>query len=317
VWPDDAATGIYAEQVANALVSRGIAAVLVGGVGRYRRTARPRPDANIVRLDHFCGQRGDLIRTAMEYYSLSGAFRRYIEQYVNSGDVVIVGSFPPTTIHLARRIHGRGATAIYWLQDYYPELIRAIWNYPRPLRRLGHRIFNRQLREWDFVVKCAGNLAYDGRNSKVIRNWPSFDLGPPQPMMPKTALYFGGLGYAHSLPLLIKACEKLRGEGYSVTVRGDGPGFRKLPPWIFREAPVVDLTRLVKSYWEAEVHLVAADPRIQGALFPSKFWNSLATGRRIVSTGFEGAMADELHTARASPYQTHLGMWGDLVASLV
>lgn len=317
VWPDDAATGLYAEQVAQTLVARGLPVVLVGGVGRYRESARPRPDANIIRLDHFCGKRGNLLTVAWEYHSLSLAFREYIQQYVNSGDVVVIGSFPPNTVRLASQIQNRGAISVYWLQDYYPEILRGLWEYPAVARRSLSASWNYYLQRWDYVVKSSGNLAYNGPNARVIRNWPSVDLGPEMPFIPKTALYSGGLGYAHSLKHLLVACEELKNEGYEVIIRGDGPGFKKLPRWIHREPPLQNLQMLTRSYWEAEVHLVAAHPRIQRALFPSKFWNSLATGRRLICTGFEGEMETELEISKQSAYQTHRQAWADFIASLL
>lgn len=317
VWPDDSACGIYAEQVAGALTELGHRVVLVGGVGRYRQSCRPRPEANIVRLDHFCGRRGSLPRFALECRSLAKAFERYIEEYVNSGDLVVLGSFPPNTVHLVEAIHGRGATAVYWLQDYYPELLRSLYDYPGFLRAAMGRYWQRNLARWDYVVKSSANLDYEGPNARVIRNWPSVEVGEARPFLPKTALYSGNLGYAHGLPTFLAACEKLHAEGFEITVRGDGPGIAKLPTWVKREPLLEELEDLVRSYWEAEVHIVAADPRIQTALFPSKIWNSLATGRRLVCSGFEGAMAQELEISRQAPFQEHKQQWVDFLSSLI
>ncbi len=317
VWPDDSACGIYAEQVADSLSKAGVRTVLVGGVGRYRQSARPRPEANIVRLDHFCGRRGNLVMFALESRSLARAFRSYVEQYVNSGDVVVIGSFPPFTVHLEQVVHNRGATAVYWLQDYYPELLRSLHGFPMWLKRIMDRRWERNLLRWDYVVKSSANLAYHGPNARVIRNWPSVDLGKPQPFIPKTALYSGNLGYAHGIAPFFAKCEELHAEGYTITVRGDGPGIAKLPPWVNREPLLEDLDALIRSYWEAEIHLVAADPRIQTALFPSKIWNSLATGRPVVCTGFEGEMAAELAISRTAPFQQHRQQWVDFLSSLL
>ncbi len=317
VWPDDSACGLYAEHLAQSLSQMGGRVALVGGVGRYRSTCRPRPDANIVRLDHFCGTRGNLVTIGLECRSLLKAFKGYIRQYVNGGDVVILGSFPPNTVQLAPLIQERGAAAVYWLQDYYPELLRSLCDYPAPLRRAMARRWDRHLSTWDYVVKSSGNLAYDGPNARVIRNWNSVDPGRVRPFKPKTALYSGGLGYAHGVKPFIEKCESLRDEGFEITVRGDGPGFARLPKWIRREAPLLSLSDLVQSYWEAEVHLVAADPRIRTALFPSKFWNARATGRRVECSGFEGEMADELEIAQTAPFHEHRQQWIDLVTSLL
>jgi hypothetical protein len=73
----------------------------------------------------------------------------------------------------------------------------------------------------------------------------------------------------------------------------------------------------VRSYWEAEVHLVAGHPRFPDAVFPSKFWNARATGRPVLASGFAGVMAEELEAARTSDFTTHLPQWTRLVLSLV
>ncbi len=179
------------------------------------------------------------------------------------------------------------------------------------------RYWNRHLAEWDYVVKSSANLDYDGPNARVIRNWPSVNVGAPRPFIPKTALYSGNLGYAHGIEPFLKKCEELHAEGYVITVRGDGPGIAKLPSWVHREPLFEDLDDLIRSYWEAEVHLIAADPRIQTALFPSKIWNSLATGREVICTGFEGKMADELEIARHAPFDKHQQQWVELITSLL
>ncbi len=116
----------------------------------------------------------------------------------------------------AESIHGKGAKAIYWLQDYYPELLRTLWNYPQPIRSVAHTYCDNRLGRWDLVVKAAGNLFYHGENARVIRNWPTIDVGKPEPAIPKTALYSGNLGYCHHIPSFLNLCEELRAEGYSI-----------------------------------------------------------------------------------------------------
>ena len=65
-----------------------------------------------------------------------------------------------------------------------------------------------------------------------------------------------------------------------------------------------------------EVHLIAAHPKIQHAIFPSKIWNSIAAGRRLICTGFEGEMADELESALTSQFECHLEQWLALLLSM-
>jgi putative colanic acid biosynthesis glycosyltransferase WcaI len=316
-WPDDAPTGIYAEQLADAIAREGLSVRLVGGHGQYRRGRRPAPRTRIERVAHFEGSRGRLVSTAREYESVRKAFGSYIGSHVGSGDIVIVTSAPPTTLLLERTIRERGALGVYWLQDYYPQLIRGVWDAPASLRRRFDGYFTRQLAAWPHVVKAAGNLGYHGSNSTVIRNWNTLDLGPPAPFRARTALYSGNLGYGHDVPSFVAKCRTLHEQGYAITVRGDGPGIAQLPSFIHVARPFVDPEELIRSYWEAEVHLIAGHPLLGDAVFPSKFWNAQATGRPVLATGFAGALADELEIARSCDFHLHLPKWTQFLLSLV
>jgi hypothetical protein len=245
------------------------------------------------------------------------AFSRYVARSVRPGDVVVVSSAPPTTISLHRDIRRNGAIGIYWLQDYYPQLVRGIWDPPSALVDRLSRFWDRELRAWNHVVKVASNLAFDGANVSVVRNWPTMDLGAPRPPKPRTALYSGNLGWPHHLPSLLALCEELRSEGYSITVRGDGKGMAGLPDWVMALPPLGDAEALRGSYWDAEVHLVAGHPDLPGAVFPSKFWNARATGRRILVSGFASPMLDELKTAQTCDWTIHLPVLRDLVLSFL
>jgi hypothetical protein len=317
LWPDDAPTGLYAEQLADALLAAGFSVQLVGGEGRYREGRRVPPRTPVTRVPHFEGRRGSLPSTAREYESVRRAFASYIRRAVAPGDVVIITSAPPTTLFLHAALKKRGAIGIYWLQDYYPQLIRGVWDAPAPARAVLARFWGRELAKWPHIVKAAGNLGYHGTNTVVIRNWHTLELGEPRPAQPKTALYSGNLGYGHDLPSFLALCEKLRADGFTITVRGDGPGMSRLPAWIQAAPPVADPQELIRSYWEAEVHLVAGHPRFPDAVFPSKFWNALATGRPVLASGMVGVMAEELEAARQSDFRSHLPRWRDFVVGIL
>jgi hypothetical protein len=317
LWPDDAPTGIYAEQLADSLAGAGARVRLVGGQGSYRPGRRVAPRTPIERVTHYEGRRGGLLSTAREYESVREAFGRYIRSQVGGRDVVVLTSAPPTTLFLHRAIRDRQAIGVYWLQDYYPQLVRAVWDAPGFMRQRLDQLWRRELAAWPHVVKAAGNLAYSGANATVIRNWNTLELGAPAPARPRTALYSGNLGWGHDLPSFLELCQKLHGDGYEVTVRGDGPGMTRLPPWVRAAPPLVDSAELVRSYWDAEVHLVAGHPRLPDAVFPSKFWNARATGRAVLASGFTGAMLEELEIARGSDYGTHLPRLTELVLSVL
>ncbi len=98
-------------------------------------------------------------------------------------------------------------------------------------------------------------------------------------------------------------------------MRCDGRGLRHLPAWLKPVPLHDDPAKLRDDLLRHEVHLIAADPRITQAVFPSKIWNSLAAGRELICTGFEGEMADELAAAKAAPLELHLEHWAELIRS--
>jgi hypothetical protein len=309
VWPDAAPTGVYAEQLADRLNEGDCTTVLVGGNGSYRTTSRPKPVSKIVKLEAYRGRRGSHLSTLQEYASVHRKFRDYIEANVHQGDLVIVTSAPPSTITLHNVVKSRGATAVYWLQDYYPELLLGVWRYPQPVRDLLGKYWDKHLSRWDHVVKAATNLAYFGPNSRVLRNWPTLNFDASPEPEKRTALYSGNLGFGHDIGRFIDTCRHLHERGYVITVRGDGPGIRKLPGWISVAPPFESADELRDAFLGSEVHLVAAHPDIRGAIFPSKIWNSLAANREVVCSGFEHEMLDELHESRKSLFHDHLDHW--------
>ncbi len=316
IWPDAAPTGLYAEHLATRLHQQGWDVRLVGGNGNYRALERERPPAPILHLDHYRGRRGSLTQVFREYASIKGGFADYIDNFVRRGDVVIVTTAPPNTVQLAERIKRRGAHAVYWLQDYYPELIRGIHEYPATLRRAFSRYWDRLLVRWDRVVKIGSNLAGPSQNSVIIRNWPTFTFENITEPEPRTALYSGNLGYGHDVDLLVVACEELRDAGYHLTIRADGRGARQLPSWLLVQPLHNDPEKLKRDLLRHEVHLIAGHPKIQRAIFPSKIWNSIAAGRRLICTGFAGEMTTELEETKRAPFGSHLEQWTRLLVDL-
>ena len=181
--------------------------------------------------------------------------------------------------------------------------------------RAFRRFWDHHLSQWDRVVKIGANLGGPARNSIVIRNWPTMSFDEPIAPEPRTALYSGNLGYGHDVELLVEACGKLRTQGYRVSMRSDGRGAWQLPAWLQPLPLENNPLKLREDLLRHEVHLVAANPKITQALFPSKIWNSLAAGRRLVCTGFAGEMAVELETSKSAPFQRHLEQWTNLIST--
>ena len=219
-------------------------------------------------------------------------------------------------MQLAPVIKRRRACAVYWLQDYYPELVRGVHEYPRPLRTVFRKWWDRRLAQWDRVVKIGANLGGELSNAIVIRNWPTMSFETDFQSKPKTALYVGNLGYGHDINLLIRGCARLRDEGYIIDMYADGPGARFLPSWLKSRETLRGANELQDALLSHEVHLIAAHPKIQNAIFPSKIWNSLAAGAQLFPTGFEGEMLAELEASRSAPFDQHLDQWTELLFSL-
>lgn len=317
VWPDAAPTGLYAEHLATRLHELGCDVRLVGGNGNYRTLRRDKPPVPILHLEHYGGHRGNLAQTFLEYASVKRAFERYINNIVKHGDAVIVTSAPPNSVQLATCIKRRGARAIYWLQDYYPELIRGVHEYPAALRSAFGKWWDHQLSQWDRVVKIAANLGGPTDNSVLIRNWPTMSFEASIEPEPGTAIYSGNLGYGHDVGLFVAACEKLRSEGYRISIHADGRGLQYLPAWLTPLPLESDPVKLRDNLLRHEVHLIAANPKITRAIFPSKIWNSLAAGRRLICTGFDGDMWDELEASRNAPFLHHLDQWIELLSEMI
>jgi len=309
VWPDAAPTAIYAEDLATRLQHVGFDVRLVGGTGDYRALEREKPSVPIVYRDHFHGRRGSLTQTFIEYVSHKRTFQRYIDEFVWRGDIAIVTSAPPNSVQLAARIKRRGARAVYWLHDYYPELIRGIREYPVAARCALSAWWDSHLLQWDRVVKIGANLGGPNDNVVVLRDWPTVTFDAMEPFEPGTALYSGNLGYGHDIGLFVEACCALQKEGHRLTIRADGRGVRLLPDWLKVQPLHSDPEKMKADLLRHEIHLIAADPRITRAIFPSKIWNSIASRRRLICTGFAGEMVKELEESKRAPFDSHLDRW--------
>lgn len=300
-WPDSAPSALYADQLARRMEGAGWDVRYFCGTGFYRRSERPPPPSQPVRIPHFTGRRGNLVSVAREFYSVTRAFGRAIRRTVEPGDVVVMSSAPPFTVHLAPAIRRQGGVPVYWLHDYYPALLHSLGRTAGLLGECLDPPWSRALENWTTVVTTSSNLRYQGHNAVLIRNWATLDFPHIPDPVRGTALYTGNLGYAHSLPHFVSLCEKLRDEGRRITIRGDGPGIGRLPAWLKAGGPFASEQELRQALLDHELHLMAADPAVQDAQFPSKVWNSLACKRAIRWSGLEGRMAREWEYIRQAP----------------
>lgn len=321
VWPDAAPTSIYSEQLADELIRRGHRVRLVGTTGHYRSLARPAPQVEVIRLPTPRLTRGVLPAVLFEYMLVQRSFSRYVRTEVGAGDAVIATSAPPGTPWLIAAIRRRRAHGIYRMHDYYPELVRAVRELPAAAVRFLRRRWDRALARWDAVLKVGDNLGYHGANAQVLPDWAPYEFTAEErlahPMENRTALYAGNFGYAHDVASFLPVAEKLHAEGYRLIARGDGPGFDQLPTWIECGPPFPDEATLRAALLRSELHFVAAHPRHQEAFFPSKIWNSLEAGRRVISTGFAGPQAAELERFLATDHRLNKSKMADAVEAVL
>jgi hypothetical protein len=167
------------------------------------------------------------------------------------------------------------------------------------------------------VVKIGANLGGRLDNAVVIRNWPTMSFEESIAPEPGTAIYSGNLGYGHDVELFVARCEQLRREGYRISMYADGRGLQHLPSWLAPLPLESDPAKLRDNLLRHEVHLVAANPRITQAIFPSKIWNSVAARRQLVCTGFEREMADELEKTLTAPFTEHIDEWATLLLAMM
>ena len=307
IWPDGSPVCLISEQLAVYLTNQGIPLAMVGGGGEYRPSSRPKPDVNFVSLPTKTLPRNNPLQILREYRSVYQTFRQYVKQHVQPGDTVLITSAPFLNI-LLRRSVPKSVTTLFWLFDYFPASIHSL-NLPKFLYSAIRRWWDGELTKYDSVIKISSNLGYFGPNAVVYRQWPMIDIEPDPTVTPqKKAIYTGNLGIAHDVDSLVVECEQLRDAGYEINFHADGPGLDKLPDWLKNRSHGVfkNADDLVRALHEHEVHLVTGTPGTEELSFPSKTWNSIASGRRVIGCGFTGMMLQEFNESVTADYKRHL-----------
>lgn len=311
VWPEGSPICSVTEQTAQYLAQQEVPVVLVGSSGKYRPSSRPKPNVDVVTLPtrHFARQ--NVFQNIAEYLVVFRTFWRYVRQNVHDNDTLVISSAPPSNVLLRYALGRRKVKTVFWLFDYFPGYLFPL-NLPKFLYGILRRGWDRELAKYDSVIKIAGNLGYFGRNAVVHRLWPMIPITPDTTHTPKKkALYMGNLGMGHDVSAVIEEFRKLRDEGYEINIHADGPGLEKLPPWLKERSKGLvgdknGSVGLIQTLHEHDVHLVAGTPGIDELSFPSKTWNSIASGRRIIPCGFFGKMQQELTESLAADYTRHL-----------
>jgi glycosyltransferase involved in cell wall biosynthesis len=269
--------------------------------------------------------RQNLLGRIFDYISfyLSAAWR--LLQNARTGDIIIAKTDPPLlSVVIAPLAWWRGCHLVNWLQDLFPEVAVAL-NVGGRLGAVFFRIArpfrNWSLKEarTNVVVgrSMADRLLEQGiarKKIRIIENWAEGDLirqlAPPENELRKdwgledrfVVGYAGNLGRAHDLDTIIEAMrllqERANTSNDDVAARvsflfvGGGAQFPKLEREILHRQlsnvstrPYQPRDRLAQTLGVADLHLVSLNPKLEGLVFPSKFYGIAAAGRPMIYIG--------------------------------
>lgn len=242
---------------------------------------------------------------------------------VRAGDVVVVKTDPPLIAVVALAIcRLRGARAVNWLQDLFPEVAQALGLAP-PGSRLVYPLLTR-LRDaslrgaaanvviGDTMAARVGGRGVPPARIRLIRNWTDREavrpiahpenpfrrgiVGPgPDPFV---VAYSGNLGRVHEIETLLDAMAMLAADtaGDPRPVRWLFIGSGALTPRLRAEVarlgfgtvaflPYQPRGDLAFSLSAADAHLACLRPEFEGLVVPSKVSGAAAAGRPILFVG--------------------------------
>ncbi len=319
-WPDVAATGQMLADLAEDLAAAGWQVRVVASQARYAGSGPP-----LAPRESF---RGVEIRrvwsTTAGTGSLAGRLLDYVIYLVGAlasaltgprPDLVVAMTDPPVLAALAVVVARlRGANAVYWVQDVYPDIAAALGVLaPRSLAyRTSATIARWAHRRSDAVIvqgpRMAEVLVAAGANrgrTRVLANWA--DARSIQPIRPESnpfirehglegqfvVLYSGNAGRGHTFDAVLAAAEELRDDpGITFLFIGGGPQFPSLRAEAARRGlarvrflDYLPRERLSESLSAAGVALVTESPAVAGLLLPSKTFGILAAARPLLFVG--------------------------------
>lgn len=242
------------------------------------------------------------------------AFLRMVS-LLRRNDVIVALTDPPmVSVPAAVAARLRGAHLVNWLQDVFPETAVALGvrGLAGPLGRVLGRLRDGSLRTAAVNVALSNGMAVTlcglgvpEDRLQVIHNWADgANLRPldrnRNPLRsdwgvgPRFVVgYSGNMGRAHELDVVLRAAARLReqkeivflfvGEGHQkagllAAVHRSGLENVMFQPYQPRELLALSLTA-------PDCHLVSLKSSLEGLVFPSKLYSSLAAGRPVIFLG--------------------------------
>jgi colanic acid biosynthesis glycosyl transferase WcaI len=318
-FPDHSATSQILSDLACHLASAGRDVHVVTSRQIYDDAKAALPASQIVdgvhvhRLPSTGFGRATLLGRSIDYLSFYHSMWRHLIALVRPGDVIVAKTDPPLTsviaMAVARRKDGR---LVNWLQDIYPETAAQL-GVPLmrgPLGAILAALRNRSLRQaeatvvvGDLMAPKVESLGASRSRVHVITNWcMDRDIRPiaksENPLRQAWGLagrfvlgYSGNLGRAHEFETVLTAAKQLRDHPQFIFLMiGGGNAFDQLS-WAvkehglsssFRFMPYQHQTALPYSLAVADVHWLSLNPKLEGLLFPSKFYGIAAAGRPMI-----------------------------------
>jgi glycosyltransferase involved in cell wall biosynthesis len=325
--PAPGATGALLADLAPALVDRGWrVTVLTGPAGGAPSSETTDDGVHVERVAALSFARTSTLRRGLAYASLFPAFlARGLR--IPSPDVFVTKTDPPMLKVLGPILARlRGARAVHWAQDLYPEVAEGVgvideggW-----LARTMRGLSTGALRGHDRVVtvgRCMKERLVEERGLdpeavSVIPNWPPSVVTPvPHDENPFRAehdlddrfvvMYSGNMGLAHPFDAVLDAADRLRDAAPDVLFLfvGEGPRKDELRRQADRRGlgnvrflPFQPMERLHQSLSAADLHLVTMRPALEGLVVPSKLYGALGVGRPALFLGPSGSEAARVVT---------------------
>ena len=320
-FPDQSATSRILSDLAFHLARLGASVAVVTSRQLYDNPRAKLPAMEVVdgvtvhRIDTATRGRSNLAGRALDYATFYVAAGLKLLRVLDPGDVVVAKTDPPLiSIPVSAAAGLKGAVAINWLQDLFPEVAAILtpglvpgwlqkplaWWRDRTLRRaamnvvLGERMRNH--------LRARG---IDDARIAVIANWSDTDSIVPlgsRSSVTRQSLgltdelvlgYSGNFGRAHEFETLLGAAGLLR-EDPRFAFLMTGAGAKRAPlqravqeqrlnSFIFQDYQPPE--RLGDSLAAADVHLVSLLPALEGLIVPSKVYGILSAGRPVLFIG--------------------------------
>lgn len=319
--PDHSATSQMLTDLATALAAGGANAQVVTSRLRYDDPSGSLPSLEVIdgvpvhRIWTSTFGRGSMAGRALDYVTFYLAASIKLVQLLRRGDVVVAMTDPPLiSVPVGWVARLRGARAVNWLQDVFPEVATALGmrgakggagSLLRGLRDSSLRNASANVVLGRVMHDRMAMLGVGMWNVVTIPNWADGAALQPgaheaNPLRREWGLegkfvvgYSGNMGRVHEFETILGAAEALAtqsdivflfvgGGAQQATIRAAAQA-KGLGNLLFK--PYQPREMLDRSLGVADTHLVTLRPELEGLVVPSKFYGIAAAGRPTLFIG--------------------------------